>query len=122
MPHNYSRSIKLATLALFAAASVAFAFGATLRTDASIEPAASLNSSQASLYRANCARCHGNDGHADTPKGRETDADDLTTAKVKAMSAAKMARIIKNGKGDMPSFKKLSAAQITALIGYVKSL
>ena len=79
-------------------------------------------SSQASVYRAHCARCHGNDGHANTPAGRETDADDLTTGKVKGMSAARMTQIIRNGKGDMPSFKKLSAAQIAGVVRYVKSL
>jgi mono/diheme cytochrome c family protein len=79
-------------------------------------------SAQAGLYRANCARCHGADGHANTPAGRETDADDLTTGKVKGMAAARMAQIIKNGKGDMPAFKKLSAAQINGLVRYVKSL
>ena len=76
-----------------------------------------------SLYNQNCATCHGTKGHSDTPKGRETDADDLTTGGVKGMSAAKMTRTIKNGKGDMPAFgKKLTAAQITQIIGYVKSL
>ena len=77
---------------------------------------------QAGVYRANCARCHGNDGHANTPKGRETDADDLTTGKVKGMAADKIARIIRNGKGDMPGFKKLTTAQINSLVRYVKSL
>lgn len=75
----------------------------------------------ASLYGTHCASCHGGDGRANTPKGRDTDADDLTTSKVQNMSAAKMTRIIKNGKGDMPGFaKKLTAAQITAIIRHVK--
>jgi mono/diheme cytochrome c family protein len=38
------------------------------------------------------------------------------------MDAAKMARIIRNGKGDMPGNKKLSAAQIAGLVRYVKTL
>ncbi len=75
----------------------------------------------ASLYGTHCASCHGGDGKANTTKGRETDADDLTTSKVQNMSAAKMTRIIKNGKGDMPGFaNKLTAAQITAIIRHVK--
>ena len=75
----------------------------------------------ASLYGTHCASCHGGDGKANTTKGRETDADDLTTSKVQNMSAAKMTRIIKNGKGDMPGFaKRLTAAQITAIIRHVK--
>ena len=75
----------------------------------------------ASLYGTHCASCHGGDGRANTPKGRDTDADDLTTSKVQNMSSAKMTRIIKNGKGDMPGFaKKLTAAQITAIVRHVK--
>ena len=75
----------------------------------------------ASPYSSNCARCHGGDGKSDTAKGRELEADDLTTGKVQNMSTAKMTKIIKNGKGDMPGFKNLSAAQISAIIRTVKS-
>jgi mono/diheme cytochrome c family protein len=79
--------------------------------------------SQKSVFQAHCARCHGSDGHANTPAGRETDADDLTTSKVKNMSATRMAQIIKNGKQDMPAFgKKLTAAQISGVVRYVKTL
>ncbi len=75
----------------------------------------------ASLYGTHCSSCHGGDGRANTPKGRDTDADDLTTSKVQNMSSSKMTRIIKNGKGDMPGFaKKLTTAQITAIIRHVK--
>ena len=75
----------------------------------------------ASLYGTHCSSCHGGDGRANTPKGRDTDADDLTTSKVQNMSTSKMTRIIKNGKGDMPGFgKKLTAAQITAIVRHVK--
>lgn len=80
------------------------------------------NASPRSLYQANCSSCHGGDGRANTPKGRETDADDLTTGKVQGMAASKISRIIKSGKGDMPGFgKKLTAAQINQIVGYVKS-
>lgn len=86
-------------------------------------PTAGLSASQASSYRQHCAKCHGNDGRGDTPKGHELDADDLTTAKVKRMSASRMSAIIRNGKGDMPAFsKKLTAAQVAELVKYVKAL
>ncbi len=85
--------------------------------------AAESHSSPRSLYVAHCSSCHGGDGRANTPKGRETDADDLTTGKVQGMSVSKMSGIIKRGKGDMPAFgKKLSAAQITQIISHVKTL
>ena len=75
----------------------------------------------ASPYSAHCARCHGADGKANTTKGRELDADDLTTGKVQGMSTAKLTNIIKHGKGDMPGFPKLTQAQITQIIRTVKS-
>ena len=77
--------------------------------------------SSAALYRAHCAKCHGADGQANTEAGRETDADALTTGKVQGMSNARMAQIIRSGKGDMPSFRKLSAAQINSIVRYVKA-
>ncbi|MBK6750821.1 MAG: cytochrome c [Pyrinomonadaceae bacterium] len=81
------------------------------------------NASPRSLYQANCSSCHGSDGRANTAKGRETDADDLTTSKVQGMAASKMARIIKAGKGDMPGFsKKLTTAQVNQIVSYVRSL
>ena len=74
-----------------------------------------------SLYVQNCAKCHGSDGRADTAKGRELDADDLTTSKVQNMNTAKLIRIITDGKGDMPGMgKKLTAAQIRSIAGYVR--
>lgn len=79
--------------------------------------------SQASTYRAHCAKCHGNDGRANTKEGRRTEASDLTDDSVKAMSTDKMTRIIRNGKAEMPGFgKKLSAAQIAGLVRYVRGL
>ena len=78
---------------------------------------------QASLYRAHCARCHGNDGRSNTKEGRQTEADDLTEESVKAMSTEKMTRIIRNGKGEMPEFaSKLKASQIAAIVRYVRGL
>lgn len=78
-------------------------------------------SSPRTLYVQNCANCHGADGRADTAKGRELDADDLTTAKVQNMSTAKIIRVITNGKGDMPALgRKLTPAQIRSIAGYVR--
>jgi mono/diheme cytochrome c family protein len=76
-----------------------------------------------SLYVSNCARCHGSDGRAQTRLGRKLEADDLTTSHVKGMDRARVIRMITNGKGDMPSFKrKLTAAQISSIAEYIRSL
>lgn len=92
-----------------------------------ISPAPAVNSTDtvttdyATAYGTHCSRCHGADGKANTAKGRELDADDLTTSKVQGMSTAKLTRIIKKGKGDMPGFPNLTPAQITSIIRTVKS-
>lgn len=100
---------------------VAFAAGgSTLPVNA--ESSESESATRA-IYRAHCAVCHGTDGRSNTKRGRETEASDLTDSGVKGNSDAKNIRIITNGKGDMPSFKrKLSAAQIASVARYIKTL
>jgi len=73
-----------------------------------------------SLYVQNCARCHGSNGKAQTALGRKLEADDLTTS---TAGDAKIVRMITNGRGKMPGFKrKLTSAQISSIAGYVKGL
>lgn len=116
---NYHDFAKMLVLTVFAA----FACFLAVKPTPTMASSSTVESSQASIYRAHCARCHGNDGRSNTVEGRRTEASDLTDDSVKNMAADKMARIIRNGKGDMPAFgKKLSAAQITALVRYVRSL
>lgn len=75
------------------------------------------------LYRRHCASCHGNDGRSQTKRGRETEADDITTADVKNDSHDRLVRLITNGKGEMPGFKKtLSSAKIASIARYIKTL
>ena len=113
-------SIKLAFIISVAAIFVTAIFSANR---VAVSAASSSSVSQKGVYNANCASCHGRDGKANTPKGRTTEADDLTDSSVKSMSDAKIARIIRNGKGEMPGFaKKMTAAQITAVVAYVKKL
>ena len=71
------------------------------------------------LYVNNCSRCHGSDGKSQTATGRKVDASDISGG----TSASKTIRLVTNGKGKMPSFKrKLTAAQIGSIAGYVQSL
>lgn len=75
------------------------------------------------LFAQNCARCHGANGKAQTPRGRKLEADDLTGPEAKGLSNAKIIRTITNGRGEMPRFgKKLTAAQIKSLAAYIRSL
>lgn len=78
---------------------------------------------QRSLYIQNCARCHGENGKAQTKLGESLGADDLTDSGVKRMSTAKIARIVADGRGDMPEFrKKLTSKQIASIARYVRKL
>ena len=76
-----------------------------------------------SLFIQNCARCHGSNGRAQTRLGRKVEADDLTGSEAKGLSTARVIRLITNGKGKMPSFRrKLTAAQISSVAEYIRSL
>ena len=81
------------------------------------------------LWDANCAQCHGKDGHADTKMGKTLNAKDLTDAKVQAsFTDAKATQSIKegvkeNGKTTMKAFGgKLSDDDVKALVAYVRTL
>jgi len=78
------------------------------------------------LFKQNCAICHKEDGSGGkvTIEGRSLDADDLTSAKIKAFSDDKMIGYVYNGVEDegMPSFKdKLTEAQIREVVRYVRA-
>jgi mono/diheme cytochrome c family protein len=70
-------------------------------------------------YAAYCIRCHGSDGRGQTAKGRQTRAGDLTQSRV---GDAKAIRMVTNGSGEMPSFRKtLDAARIRDVVAYARS-
>ncbi len=94
----------------------------TAETQATGLTAAEMSSPR-SLFVQNCARCHGSNGRSETKEGRRLEADDLTTSDAKDLSEARVKRVITNGRGKMPGFgKKLTAAQIAQIAGYIRSL
>lgn len=79
--------------------------------------------SAADLFQKNCARCHGADGKSETELGKLFDAPDLTSKSVKKMKRKQVIKIITEGEGGMPAFKKkLNLKEINALANYVRSL
>src|SRR5438128_12113772 len=81
------------------------------------------------LWDANCAQCHGKDGHADTKMGKQLSAKDLTDPKVQAaFTDAQATKSIKegvklNGKTTMKAFGgKLTDDEIKALVAYTRTL
>lgn len=83
----------------------------------------------AELWEKNCIGCHGDDGKGKTRLGRKAGAKDLTDKAYQARTTdeAKAAIIrdgLKNKKGDevMEGYgDRLSAAEISALVAYVKA-
>jgi mono/diheme cytochrome c family protein len=70
------------------------------------------------LFKEYCAKCHGEDGTANTPKGRQLMAQDFTDPEWQAEETdAKLIKQVTNGGEDMPPFgKKLSKEQIESLV------
>jgi mono/diheme cytochrome c family protein len=75
------------------------------------------------LFEKHCDTCHGKDGRAKTFKAKFNHARNLTDAKWQAeVSDERLFNSITNGKGKMPAWgKKLSEAQINALVAYVRT-
>ncbi|HEY2976212.1 MAG TPA: cytochrome c [Pyrinomonadaceae bacterium] len=76
------------------------------------------------LFEKHCDTCHGKDGRAKTFKAKFNHARNLTDAKWQTeVNDERIFNSIMNGKGKMPAWgKKLSEAQINALVAYVRML
>jgi len=77
----------------------------------------------ATIYRNQCATCHGNNGHASL-KGKLKGAPNFDDARwQEKVSDDHIFNTITNGRDRMPAFgKKLSQAEIESLVQYVRSL
>jgi mono/diheme cytochrome c family protein len=70
------------------------------------------------LFKQYCAKCHGEDGKAQTARGKQLKARDFTDAEFQAEETdSKMIEAVTEGKDDMPPFgKKLTKEQIESLV------
>ena len=66
----------------------------------------------ASLYQANCVKCHGNDGKLGLAGAKDISVSTLTTDGIK--------EILTHGKGNMPAASQLNEAQIAMVTSYVQ--
>jgi mono/diheme cytochrome c family protein len=78
------------------------------------------------IYAKECAKCHGDDGKGDTKMGKKLKVKDLTVELAK-LSDAQIAKSITDGvvEGDkvrMKPIKTIAAADVDAVVKYVKSL
>ena len=77
----------------------------------------------ADTYAAKCASCHAKDGSGNTTVGKKMALRDLHSAAVQKQTDQQLQNMIAKGKKKMPAYeKKLSAAQITELVAYIRSL
>lgn len=70
------------------------------------------------LFKEYCAKCHGEGGKGDTPKGKQLMARDFTDADFQAAKTdTNLVKTVTEGDEDMPPFgKKLSKEQIESLV------
>lgn len=85
---------------------------------------ASTQKTPSDLFLRKCAKCHGETGRGDTPKGRKLRAQDFTDPDFQQhKSDSQLIEAITNGTDrDMPAFGKvLSADEIQSLVPSVRS-
>ena len=70
------------------------------------------------LFKQYCAKCHGEDGKGETPKGKQLMARNFTDAEFQASKTdAQLIKTVTKGDEDMPPFgKKLTKEQIESLV------
>jgi len=77
----------------------------------------------ASVYKANCAQCHGAAGDASTPAGKKFAVPPFHGADALKKTDAELLEFIKAGKGDMPAWSDvLSDDEVKAAIAYIRTL
>lgn len=80
-------------------------------------------SDSASIYKANCAECHGADGGANTTMGRSLKMRDLRSTEVQKRTDADLTDIITNGMATMAPWKdKLTKDQIQQMVAYIRQI
>jgi len=80
--------------------------------------AAEKQAGPSDLFKQYCARCHGEDGTGNTPKGKQLRARDFTDSEFQdAKSDGDLIKTVTKGGEDMPAFgKKLSKEEIEGLV------
>lgn len=78
------------------------------------------------LYMKHCKSCHGAKGLGDGPKSKELDTNcgDFSTKETASMSDGELFYKIKEGRDDMPSFKKkiTDDEEIWSIVNFMRTL
>lgn len=108
------RAVRLGLVTVSASAMVFLAVAGSAST-------AKAADTGASLFKANCVVCHGEDGHG-SATGKALNAPDLHSPAVQKLTNAQIAAQIENGKGNMPPFKSsLNHEQVEKLVAFVRT-
>src|SRR5215475_15961578 len=109
---------KKTSVALFATAVLTLSLSASMSS-----PPALAFQSVKSLYASKCAVCHGNDGSANTAKGKELKTRSFKSDEFKKMPDAKAMEVLMKGKGKMESYEKtLGKEKLEQLLAYCREL
>ena len=109
---------KKTVVAVFATTVLTFSFSASMSS-----PSVLAFQSVKSLYASKCAVCHGNDGSANTAKGKELKVRNLRSEEFKKMTDAKALEVMLKGKGKMEGYEKtLGKEKVTELLAYCREL
>jgi cytochrome c6 len=77
----------------------------------------------ADTYKTKCAMCHGDDGTAATPMGKNMKILSFKAPAMVSASDGQFFASTKNGKGKMPGYNgKLTDQQITDVVKYIRTL
>ena len=102
-----TQGMRMAAIMVLAASVAAPAFAGTGEAD----------------YKAKCAMCHGADGLAATGMGKSMNIKSFKDPAQVKLSDAEMIASTTKGKGKMPAYDgKLSGAQITDVVAYIRTL
>jgi mono/diheme cytochrome c family protein len=109
-------------VATFATAVLTISLFATLAVTMSSPPVLAFQSMK-SLYASKCAVCHGNDGSANTAKGKELKTRSFKSDEFKKMPDAKAMEVLLKGKGKMEGYEKtLGKEKLEQLLVYCREL
>ena len=93
-------------------------FGAALLT-----PWQATAEDGATVFKAQCAKCHGETGEADTPAGKTLKVPKLKgDAKVAGMSVEDLVKAIKDNSKHKSFVTKMTDEQVSAAAGHAKQL
>ena len=77
----------------------------------------------ATIYKAQCILCHGDDGTSNTPVGQALKAPSFKDPAIVKIPDADRMVVVKKGKNGMPVFgDKLTDDQIKSVLAYVRTL